>query len=240
MLADMVKHTPGAKAWIQLPWIQVYEPFQSLVPWWQMLFARYDIDSRVEAYYYADEPEIWGSEWGPDMAGVRPQDVKATLPHAQRQTSKPLVAVHCDIPLFDAAFGNSFTPVIQGFDLYPLTQAGDLPVSTFRARFKHWDARLVSPTKLFVMQGCGSESPSGESNWGQRNFTFDQAKPYLDVIMEQERDIVFFWAADRADPEMSLVVKDMANYLKSIKKSNSLLYWVKRTIRGLLSILRGA
>ena len=229
MLVDMTRHNPGAKAWIQLPWVQVYGPFESLVPWWHKLTGEYGLDSRVEAFYYADEPEIWGSEWGPDMGGVRPADVMDLLVPAQRMTTKPLVAIHCDKTLYDRNMPG-FKTALQGSDLYPFTMAGDTDVCTFRIRLRQWDARFDSLTRLFVMQGCGSHNEQGQANYGQRDFTFDEARPYLDVLIENGVDTVLFWSADRCDADMAVVVKDMAKYLKRGKVSRGLLYWFRRLI----------
>lgn len=229
MLVDMTRHNPGAKAWIQLPWVQVYEPFQNLVFWWESIIGRFELDSRVEAFYYADEPEIWGSEWGPDMGGVRPSDVSALLPLIQAKTSKPLVAVHCDLPLYDANMAG-FKPRRQGFDLYPFMHGRATSVQEFRSSFAHWASRFCTTDRFFVMQGCGSRDPAGRENYGQRDFTFEEAKPYLDVIRDMEPNVVLFWSADRCDPDMALVVKQMAEYLKRGKVSRGFLYWLRRLI----------
>jgi hypothetical protein len=212
-------------SFVQLPVFQVYNDQNGeeieLVDWWFVLYAEFW--PFVLGFYIADEPEIWGTEYGPYNRKYPYEKVKSwkDLYYDTLDPSfqVPLLAVFCDVMLLEPKTDYWFDVcTIFGFDFYPLMTKEEIAkkglsfkpgskaeMDWIKQKFAAWIPilRQFSGREImYVGQGCGIRAEDGSDNWGQRDFSATELnmvyQAYLEV-MGQEPDYYVLWSWSRAD-----------------------------------------
>lgn len=223
------------RVYIPLPWDQVYNNQyghpDSLLLWWRHIVFELDKFEQVAGYYLADEPEHWNTQWGDHVhAYTGPRQLALKYREVKRLTNKPLLVVHCDLSLY--SFPEKYCDQV-GVDIYPFRESGDIELDTFKDMLKAWKKLLKDiPRRMFVFQGAGKSA-----GYGQRNFSFDEASPYISAIKDEEfAPDLLFWDYPHSDARHLITADSMAKWWNEYRPVNcKLLCRIRKALKWILT-----
>jgi hypothetical protein len=180
---DHLKKNPNRRFIIDLPVAEVWwagtriaeDGFEEVIPEWKTLeWIKYVVDelnsnSNIIGWYHTDEPEVWGYR---EVVNGNPISNAPIIPYyflKQRYdliksiSSKPVIAVFCDVSLFYKRYYNDIKKYgaffsVFGFDHYPyLIRGNDGSLNKIKQFINI--ATEIDPLipVMFVGQGSGSE-----------------------------------------------------------------------------------
>lgn len=213
----------GKKLYVHLPFFQVYKTPEGnetiLTEWWEPIVRHFATDPRVEGFYMADEPEVWGTEWSSHKTPFPHSLAISKYAMIKSITMKPVLVVFCDTALYEKSYGGR-QPFfdIFGFDFYPFmtqteinrkglgfTTGSGYEKKWILERVKDWTSLIKRnrfPRVVYVGQGCGERDINGNLNWGQRDMVIEDFSLVGQMLREHipvPLEGYLLWSWERAD-----------------------------------------
>ena len=180
---DHLKVNPNRKFIIDLPIAEVWwggtriaeDGFEEVIPEWKTLewieyvVKKLDSNPNIIAWYHTDEPEVWGHR---EVVNGNPISNAPIIPYTLLKSrydfiktisDKPVIAVFCDVPLFNKRYYNDIKDSgkffdVFGFDHYPfLIRGNDASLDKVKKFIDIANEIDCEIPILFAGQGSGSD-----------------------------------------------------------------------------------